>query len=323
MEMVIKLPVPKKEVRMQNEYAVVPARKEVVQFDTSILAGTLAPSSYKKYQRDIEAYMRFAGSHERIIDPATLSEWRTVLVLGTKYSPNTINRMMAAVKRLMDEAAEKHYIPRSVSDEFKSVRGVTAKALRTRLKQNSRTMITPDQMRDMVDKPYTKSAIGKRDRAILYTLASSGARIGELASLTKEQILFNGTHYFLSIMGKAETDEPRLAPLRPEAKVAIDEWLAVRPVESKHIFISFAGKGREITGKPLSEVSLWRIVRKYAILCGMDHVKPYDFRRFVGTQLAKEDIRKAQLALGHKRIDTTARHYDLNTLPGGLTDHLF
>jgi hypothetical protein len=31
----------------------------------------------------------------------------------------------------------------------------------------------------------------------------------------------------------------------------------------------------------------------------------------VGTQLAKRDIRKAQKALGHKRIDTTAQHYVL------------
>ena len=53
------------------------------------------------------------------------------------------------------------------------------------------------------------------------------------------------------------------------------------------------------------------------------HIKPHDFRRFVGTQLAKSDIRKAQKALGHKRIDTTARHYVLDELEPGLTDNLY
>jgi integrase/recombinase XerD len=52
-------------------------------------------------------------------------------------------------------------------------------------------------------------------------------------------------------------------------------------------------------------------------------VKPHDFRRFVGTQLAKEDIRQAQKALGHKRIDTTAAHYVLDELEPNLTDDLY
>ncbi len=41
------------------------------------------------------------------------------------------------------------------------------------------------------------------------------------------------------------------------------------------------------------------------------------------TQLTKTDIRKAQKALGHKRIDTTARHYVLDELEAGLTDDLY
>jgi len=53
------------------------------------------------------------------------------------------------------------------------------------------------------------------------------------------------------------------------------------------------------------------------------HVKPHDFRRFVCTELARRDIRLAQKALGHKRIETTARHYVLDELVGGLTDGLY
>ncbi len=52
-------------------------------------------------------------------------------------------------------------------------------------------------------------------------------------------------------------------------------------------------------------------------------MKPHDFRRFVGTQLAKDDIRKAQKALGHKDIRTTAKHYVLDEIEAGLTDDLF
>ena len=57
--------------------------------------------------------------------------------------------------------------------------------------------------------------------------------------------------------------------------------------------------------------------------CQLLHLKPHDFRRFVGTQLARQDIRKAQMALGHKRIDTTAQHYGLNELEMGLTEDIY
>jgi integrase len=48
-------------------------------------------------------------------------------------------------------------------------------------------------------------------------------------------------------------------------------------------------------------------VQRYANAVGLEHVTPHDFRRFVGTQLAKRDIRLAQNQLSHKRIETTAK----------------
>lgn len=78
-----------------------------------------------------------------------------------------------------------------------------------------------------------------------------------------------------------------------------------------------------MTGKPLSPGAVWRIVRSYADQVGLSHIKPHDFRRFVGTQLARKDIRKAQKALGHKRLETTAQHYVLDELEPGLTDELY
>ena len=45
----------------------------------------------------------------------------------------------------------------------------------------------------------------------------------------------------------------------------------------------------------------------------------------MGTQVAaKHGLRAAQLTLGHKRLETTARFYVLeDALAGGLTDHLY
>jgi integrase/recombinase XerD len=70
-------------------------------------------------------------------------------------------------------------------------------------------------------------------------------------------------------------------------------------------------------------VSAWRAVRKYALACGLPQIKPHDFRRFVGTELAKRNLRQAQRALGHQRLETTVAHYVLDELQPGLTEGLY
>jgi integrase len=94
-------------------------------------------------------------------------------------------------------------------------------------------------------------------------------------------------------------------------------------VQSNYIFTSFTTRAVKPVAAPVSAVTVWNVVQRYAKDCGISDIKPHDFRRFVGTQLAVKDIRKAQKALGHKSIDTTARYYVLDELEVGLTDNLY
>ena len=288
-----------------------------------ILAGQLAPSSIKMYRRDFQAYLTYAGSTDVALKPDTLARWRAHLAAETDLSPNTINRMLSSVKRIVAEAVKQGYIQNpGLAEDFAAIEGVKVKALKERLKPHARTPIAPDDMRRLCDTPDASTLIGLRDRALLHTLASSGMRITEAATLKRSQISQKGRSYVVSIMGKNDI-EPRQAPLRREAYKHIVEWLKARPVESEYVFTSFEGRGERLTAKPLSAVGAWRVVQHYAEAVGLEHIKPHDFRRFVGTELARRDIRQAQKALGHKRIDTPARHYVLDELEPGLTDDLY
>src|SRR5947209_8574067 len=154
-----------------------------------ILAGQLAASSIAMYKRDVAAYLGFAQEHGlQWRDPHTLISWRDELALSSEKSPNTINRMIAAVKRIMRELASRNLLDESVVLKFDRVRGVQVKALKSRLKKHSRTRITPEDMRRLCDSPNTNTTIGLRDAALLAVLASSGIRASEAASLTLEQV---------------------------------------------------------------------------------------------------------------------------------------
>jgi len=293
-----------------------------IPFTAQLLAGQLAASSIAMYERDFRAYLAFANEFEQAMRPSTLAQWRTHLAQSTELSPNTINRMISAVKRLVREAAVQGYIDHETASAFAQISGVKTAALKQRIKDNARVRIEPEEMRDVCDLPDNDRLLGLRDTALLATLASGGFRVSELATLTMNQIKRKKGGYIVLIRGKNDT-EYRDAPLSREAYEYIQLWLNARPVSSEYIFTAFDGRGERATERPLSSVAIWKIVRKYSVSAGLDDVKPHDFRRFVGTQLARKDIRLAQKALGHKRLETTARHYILDELEAGLTDNLY
>jgi len=290
--------------------------------ETAILTGHLAPSSLEKYHQALRAYQAFCEMPGQAFQATSLARWRTHLAQHTPLSPHTINRLLASVKRLVKEAAAQGYVDVVTAAAFASVAGVKPQALKERLKATARTRLTPGQMRLLCDTPNPQTLRGRRDRALLATLASSGCRVSEVVTLTASQITPRTGRFVLEVLGKNQT-APREAPLSQEAYMLIEAWLARRPVASASLFTSFAGRGARATAKPMSTAAVWQAVQRYAAAVGLRHVKPHDFRRFVGTELAKRDIRQAQKALGHTRIETTAKHYVLDELEVGLTDGLY
>lgn len=288
-----------------------------------VLARGLAPSSIAMYRRDVLAYRTYAEQAQLdVLDPQTLMQWRDDLLDQTTMSPNTINRMLSAVRRLMREAATRERISEEVEAKFARVEGVTLRSQKARLKPHARTRIEPEDMRRLCDSPDTSKIVGVRDAALLSVLASSGIRAEELATLTWSQIKKQGKGYILLVRGKTDVDY-RKAHLSAEAYQLLMEWKQQRPIISDFIFTAFSGNRQLPLEKPLSKTAVWKIIVHYAKKCDLPHIKPHDFRRFVGTQLATTDIRKAQLALGHKSIETTARHYILDDIEPGLTDNLY
>jgi site-specific recombinase XerD len=290
-------------------------------FDTAMLTGQLAPSSLQGYQQDLAAYLRFCeGDPATALDPARLARWRTSLAQDTHLAPSTINRRLAAVRRVVQEAALQGYVDGSTAEAFRRVPGVTAKALKDRLRV--RTPITAGQMRQLCEAPDRITLRGWRDRALLHTLASSGCRISEVVHLTTAQLVSREGAWFLEVTGKNQSTAAR-ALLSHEAYTAIQAWVARRPLESPYIFISFTGKGHCPTGRPLHRSAAWRLVCHYAHSVGLTHVSPHSFRRFFVTELhRRHGIRVAQRGARHQRIETTAG-YILDELVGGLSDGLY
>jgi hypothetical protein len=68
--------------------------------EAAILTGHLAPSSLVKYQQALHAYLTFCETPAQALQATSLARWRTHLAQHTTLSPHTINRLLAAIKRL-------------------------------------------------------------------------------------------------------------------------------------------------------------------------------------------------------------------------------
>ena len=307
-------------------------------FDTSILAGTKSPNTIEQYRMHFSAYCEFAGSFARAIQPATLARWRQSLYEtgytapdGTErqYSIASINARLAAIRGIMAEAAQQGYITHELAEQFKHVKGLKQVANKDRRKAHARTPISRQDMQRIVDAPDTRTPAGMMHRALLLTLATCGMRVSEAVGLKRSDIQHetgdNSKGWVAYVMGK-NMEKPEARPIAPAAVEAIDAWLTLREklgITSDYIFTGTGGRGsRQPSTRPINRMSAWKMVRYYADRLDLAHVKPHDFRRFVGTQLAKRDIRLAQKQLGHKRIETTASHYVLDDVALGVTDNL-
>jgi len=304
-------------------------------FDVSILAGTRSPSAIAQYAHYFQQYLTFAERFAVALEPNTLLRWRSHLIntpyvtkAGPRnYSYNAINVRLSAIRSIMHEAAQLGHITKQAAQEFTAVEGIKPEALTGRCNPYARVPLTSEQIRLICDAPDPETLAGTMHRAFLSTLAGTGLRVSEAVNLTEMQIEWGVDHEqrsgFVIMLPSKGQDKPEPRPLSLEAYIRIQIWLKVRPVQSTYIFTGFSGRGdRGPLSTPIRPVSAWEMVRRYAEQVGIEHVKPHDFRRFVGTKLAEQDIYLAQKALGHKTAQTT-QLYAPTELARGITDHLY
>lgn len=295
----------------------------------SLFAGLLSDNTLESYGYAWKLYLAFAGNHDAALEAGTLLQWRQHLV-GTGVTANTINTRIAAIKATARELYNHRLITRDTYYDFKEIRKLPSLALKERRRPNNRVRIEPEQMRKLVKAPKVDidKPVELRDRALMMVMATTGARISEIVRMkVKDIVALPGNKFVITgVVGKRNA-EPRSVPLSPEAYSTILDWLEFRPVASPYIFSSFRydPKADDIlySDHPISRHLARHRIKRYGAEIGMPEIKAHDFRRFVGTQLAKKDIRLAQRVLGHASIATTANNYVLDEFEVGATDSLF
>jgi site-specific recombinase XerD len=164
-------------------------------------------------------------------------------------------------------------------------------------------LITPEELGRLMSAPKGDSLQSLRDRAILECLFSTGLRVSELCSLTRD-IDFDNDSF--SIRGKGE--KIRVVFLSEEARSAIKKYLAKRVDVDEALFVRANKENARNGDLALDKRSIERIVKKLAMQAGISKkVTPHVIRHCFATDLLSNgaDLRSVQMLLGHSNISTT------------------
>jgi len=170
-----------------------------------------------------------------------------------------------------------------------------------KVSDRSLDLISHDELMRLLDAPSKETEQGLRDRAMMELLFSTGLRVSELCSLSRDINLKSDE---FPIRGKGE--KVRVVFLSQEAKDAISSYLKVRRDMVDPLFVNVA-KDKAKRSR-LTPRSVERTIKKYAIKAGITKkVTPHVIRHSFATDLLSNgaDLRSVQALLGHAHIGTT------------------
>ncbi len=273
------------------------------------------------YRSDLRQFVTFlktdaggAAPGPRHIDAARVRRF-LVWLAGRKDKKSSQARKLAAVRGLFRFLHQRG----RVSDN------PVAQVRTPRQGRHLPRVMTKDEAERLMESPASDDGASvKRDQAILETLYSTGARVGELVGMNwGDMSLEDG---MVRLRGKGRKE--RLVPI---GRVAVEAILDYQTAMPRHT--GGAGAARVTATPPramppadgpvfrnhrggrLSARSVERIVRRYADRLEGAAVTPHTLRHSYATHLLDEgaDLRVIQELLGHVSLNTTQHYTHLAT----------
>jgi len=272
----------------------------------------VSPHTLRAYASDLRQFLEFLNPREGLHDGA-----RPAARLS-EVDRHTIREYLA---KLQQQGASSRTLARKLAalrSFFKYLHTRAICASNPAKLVSSRKLSRPlphvldvEEVERLVEAPDDSTVLGKRDRAILETLYSTGMRAGELAAVRLNNVdLICGA---ITVSGKGRKE--RLALLGSLAVRALRAYLDVRSELAKdsdvtHVFLNHRGG-------PLTSRSIQRIVHKYAttMLPTRVAVSPHTLRHSFATHMLNRgaDLRSVQELLGHASLTSTQIYTHLTT----------
>jgi integrase/recombinase XerD len=222
--------------------------------------------------------------------------------LAERYAPATANRMLAAVRRVLQECWRLGLMAKEDADRAADVKVIKAEQLPA-----GRALAVAEIAEIFAACAADATPAGVRDGAMLALAIATGLRRSEIVALDLAD--YTPSSGALKVRwGKGRKD--RLVYIgAPAALAALADWLTLRGSAPGPLFVA-ASRGGHLTKRRMTDQAVAIILGKRAAQAGVADLSPHDLRRTFVTGLldAGADIATVQKLAGHADPATTARY---------------
>jgi len=274
----------------------------------------LSQETVYNYERDLKVFENFLNEINipfAQIDKKTILNYKAYLTSQDRKTPESapgqkrlssfsINRMLSSLRSYLRFLTDLDY---SIPIPPNAIKLIKTEKKLPRVEEL-------DEIKKLIEAPTQlekNTIVALRNRAIMETFFSTGARISELINIKLSDIDKKG-RIFIKGKGKKE----RFVYLTPRAWHYIKNYLEVRgDTDSPYLFIPYRGKNINSKNKKLSPNYLEEKIKQYRELLGLNiPVTPHGLRRAFATYMAEKgaSVAAIQILLGHESLDTTTRY---------------
>lgn len=283
-------------------------------FDTRVVAPfcerSVSAETRRAYRRVVKEFFAFFDNkHPAEITINDIQHWRDHLS-ANKKSPATVTFKLSVIRSMFDYLK----IAGIVNFNPALTKLVPPPALNEDLRGRALTMKEVSWLLAAQD---LKKVEGARDHALLMTMLHTSMRVSEVCSLKNSSLKWSHGRWIVRF--KVKGGRERSMPLPPEVKKSIDEYLRLdkdrrQTLKSNNqessIFQPFTNYRTLVFDKPLSQMMVFNIVRKWGEFSGIGKISPHDLRRTAITRALDQGLsyRQVQMMTGHRDPKTVMRY---------------
>lgn len=254
----------------------------------------------RSYRRDLTSLLQFLDLYELNDNPEDLSRDRILQFADwlrqQELAESTLDRRYACLRSFYQHLQRKGIRDDNPAEDLRlESRG-----------ERLPTVWSENELQKLLELPDRSTEAGRRDKALLELMYSTGVRVSEVASSNWENLGPDGDR--LTVMGKG--DRRRVVPIGPPAREALEEYRRDRvPDPEDPLFVN--SRGDRLTTRGIRYV-----VDQYARESSVDkNLSPHVFRHSCATHMLNRgaSLRMVQEMLGHETISTTQIYTHVST----------
>ena len=267
----------------------------------------MSQNTVASYCSDVE---RFMDSYQGRIENADSEDIEQYIGSRKDLTARSQARVISSLRSFYDWLVQEGVITDNPCDNVDA----------PKIGRNIPDVLSEEEVSRLMDVVDTSTWFGLRDRAILEVMYGCGLRVSEAVNLKISGLFLD--EGFIRIIGKGNKE--RLIPIGDMAIEALLMYLEARilPADRASEDIVFLNR----YGRPLSRISMFKIIRSLAQLAGIRRdISPHIFRHSFATHLIEHgaDLRVVQEMLGHEDISTTEiyTHVDSSRWQAEIRNH--